>query len=170
MKIGLHDDANVLDVGCGTGLVGRQLRVHGFAGRLAGLDVAEKRLREARLLHHNGVRVYDQVRRGDANELPWKLPLYDAVASCGMLGLAGPKAFNEMVRVTRPGGSIIAVIGLYQNWKETHRRFGSIVRRIRKLVDNGKLALVPGTRALGSGYTGDRDDEHYELFVLNKPA
>src|SRR6188508_2419671 len=40
-----HPDADsVLDVGCGTGLVGRALRARGFAGRISGLDISQASL------------------------------------------------------------------------------------------------------------------------------
>ena len=40
---------SVLDVGCGTGLVGRALRDRGFTGRLLGLDLSQASLDLARL-------------------------------------------------------------------------------------------------------------------------
>src|SRR5262245_16986455 len=38
---------SVLDVGCGTGLVGRALRARGFEGRIVGLDISEASLEVA---------------------------------------------------------------------------------------------------------------------------
>ena len=40
--------ASVLDVGCGTGLVGRTLRAGGYAGRLVGVDLSQASLDLAR--------------------------------------------------------------------------------------------------------------------------
>src|SRR3954449_6213316 len=42
------EGASVLDVGCGTGLVGRALRERGFAGRILGLDLSRASLDIAR--------------------------------------------------------------------------------------------------------------------------
>src|SRR5580765_3723500 len=40
-----HPDAgSLLDVGCGTGLVGRTLRARGFAGQILGLDISQASL------------------------------------------------------------------------------------------------------------------------------
>lgn len=44
----VHDPASVLEVGCGTGLVGRALRAAGFAGELRGLDPSASSLEVAR--------------------------------------------------------------------------------------------------------------------------
>src|ERR1700761_1166564 len=44
-----HPEArSVLDVGCGTGLVGRALRARGFAGQISGRDISEASLEIAR--------------------------------------------------------------------------------------------------------------------------
>src|SRR5688572_15807029 len=39
---------SVLDVGCGTGLVGRALRARGFTGQIQGLDISQASLEIAR--------------------------------------------------------------------------------------------------------------------------
>ena len=53
----------VLDVGCGTGLVGRALRARGFAGQVLGLDISQASLEIAR---QGGA--YDSVEQADLQQ------------------------------------------------------------------------------------------------------
>ena len=56
----------MLDVGCGTGLVGRALRARGYAGRIAGLDLSQASLEIAR---EGGA--YDSLEQADLQQ-PWR--------------------------------------------------------------------------------------------------
>lgn len=97
--------ASVLDVGCGTGLVGRALRSAGYRGRLEGLDISEQSLR---LAQESGD--YDAVLTADLQQ---PLPLPDArvdVAVCVgvMTYLPGTESvWRELARVVRPGGLVV---------------------------------------------------------------
>ncbi len=95
----------VLDVGCGTGLVGRTLRAHGFGGELRGLDISEASLEVAR---ESGA--YSQVERADLQQ---RLPLEDGAV--GALVCAGVMTYlpevealwREFARVVSAGGLIV---------------------------------------------------------------
>lgn len=99
--------ATVLDAGCGTGLVGVEVARRGDYV-LDGLDVSPGMLAKAR-----ATGVY---RRLDVADLTVRLPLeddaYDAVMCVGTLteGHVGPEALAEFVRVTAPGGTVVATI------------------------------------------------------------
>src|SRR4051812_34334588 len=71
-----HPEAgSALDVGCGTGLVGRALRARGFAGRVLGLDISRASLEVA---EQTGA--YDSVREADLQQpLPFEDDSVDAV-------------------------------------------------------------------------------------------
>ena len=75
------DAGSVLDVGCGTGLVGRELRARGFAGQILGLDISQASLEIAQ---EGGA--YDSVERADLQErLPFDDDSVDALVCVGVM-------------------------------------------------------------------------------------
>jgi predicted TPR repeat methyltransferase len=57
------DARSVLDVGCGTGLVGQALRAHGCEARIVGLDISQTSLLVA---HRTGA--YDELEPADLQQ------------------------------------------------------------------------------------------------------
>ena len=105
---------SVLDVGCGTGRVGRALRAVGFAGMLAGLDISEASLEVAR---RSGA--YASLRPADLQErLPLEDDSFDVVVCVGVMTyLPDTEAvWRELVRVTRPSG-LVAVTQREDLWE-----------------------------------------------------
>lgn len=97
--------ASVLDVGCGTGLVGRELRAAGFTGRLAGLDLSQASLDLA--AEAGG---YDALERADLQQpLPVEDDAYDAAVCVGVMTyLPEVEPFwSELARVVAPGGLVV---------------------------------------------------------------
>lgn len=98
------DAAQVLDVGCGTGLVGAALRAAGSQAEITGLDVSEASLRVAAA---SGV--YAALHPADLQQ-PLELPddSVDVVVCVGVLTYlpATEAVWRELVRVTRPGGIV----------------------------------------------------------------
>lgn len=100
-----REPESVLDVGCGTGLVGRELRQRGYAGRLHGLDLSEASLAVAAA---SGA--YDEVTPADLQQpLPLGDASADAVLCVGVMTyLPDVEAiWRELARVTRPGGVVV---------------------------------------------------------------
>jgi len=102
------DDGPVLDVGCGTGLVGEVLRADPrFPGVLDGLDISPEMLEEARTkTTADGSPVYAGLHLGDLTAtLGLSDAAYGGVTSCGTFthGHVGPDAFDELYRIARPG-------------------------------------------------------------------
>ena len=96
----------VLDIGCGTGIVGVELRQAGVE-TIDGIDISEPMLAEAGgKVTTAGDPVY---RRLIAADLTRKLKIasdqYAALISAGTftLGHVGPEAFDELWRVAAPG-------------------------------------------------------------------
>jgi predicted TPR repeat methyltransferase len=108
---------SVLDVGCGTGLVGRALRAHGYAGDLTGLDISEASLEVAERYGD-----YAVLRAADLQEpLPLDDDSVDVVVCVGVMTyLPDTEAvWRELVRVARPGG-LVVVTQREDLWEPRH--------------------------------------------------
>ena len=96
----------VLDVGCGTGLVGRALRALGFRGRIHGLDISRASLEIAQQCA-----AYASLEHADLQQrLPFAEDSVDAVVCVGVMTyLPDVEAvWREFARVARPGGLVVA--------------------------------------------------------------
>ena len=94
--------AELLDVGCGTGLVGVELAAVGFTA-IDGMDIS------ARMIEHAAeTGVYRQLIRQDAGQ-PSAIPeaRYHGVVSAGSFGKGhlGPEALGGLIALVRPGGA-----------------------------------------------------------------
>ena len=93
----------ILDAGCGTGLVGTFLFENGCSN-ITGLDYSQEMLSQAK-----GKDVYQTLIQSDLTQtLDISENTYDAVISVGTFtsGHVGPEALGELVRITKPGGCI----------------------------------------------------------------
>jgi len=104
------DSVDILDVGCGTGLLLADLARSG-ATSLAGFDLAPKILDVAREnLSPTGIGA--DLRAGDAEEpLPWASESFDVATLTGALHhfYRPHDALAEIHRVLRPGGRLLVV-------------------------------------------------------------
>jgi len=100
-------DREVLEVGCGTGLILEKLAR--IARRAEGVDLSPG------MLEHAKKRGLD-VREGSATELPYPDASFDVAVSFKVLAHVPDieRALAEMARVVRPGGYVIAE--LYNPW------------------------------------------------------
>lgn len=99
--------AEVLDAGCGTGLVGAALAGHGLK-TIDGIDLSSQMLEHARAKG-----IYRALNKADMTQrLPLQDNSYDAVICVGTLteGHVGPEALDELVRVARPGAPIVVTV------------------------------------------------------------
>ncbi len=100
----MQADAAILDAGAGTGLVGKCLADAGF-NKIAAMDLSQGMLEEAR---KKGVySSFHQMTLGET--LGFDTAAFDAVISVGVftLGHAPIHSFDELVRVTKPGGYVV---------------------------------------------------------------
>jgi ubiquinone/menaquinone biosynthesis C-methylase UbiE len=108
---------DVLEVGCGTGLVLQ--RIAGFARSARGIDLSPGMLERAR------ARGLDVVL-GSATELPFDAETFDVTCSFKVLAHIPDVhgVLSEMARVTRPGGYVLAEF--YNPWsvRGLVKRFG----------------------------------------------
>ena len=102
-RTGMETAGRVLEVGCGTGAILSDLTSH---AAIHGLDLEPARLREARRQVPQA-----HIICGDAHSLPYASGIFD-ITFCHflLLWVRDPlQALSEMDRVTRPGGSLLAL-------------------------------------------------------------
>jgi ubiquinone/menaquinone biosynthesis C-methylase UbiE len=123
----------ILDAGCGTGLVGIEMSKLGCTDVL-GLDISEGMLAVAK-----NTAVYDDLRTADLTQrLEFEDGKFDAVTCCGTFthGHLGPEPLQEFVRVVKDGGVVIVTV-LESFWVK--KGFEAEVERLKK---GGKVEVV----------------------------
>jgi predicted TPR repeat methyltransferase len=98
------EDGMVLDAGAGSGLMGEVLMPLGY-GDLVGIDISREMLELAR---RKGV--YKDLRQMElGGRLDFPDDAFVAVVSTGVFaaGHAPPESFDDLIRVTRPGGHAV---------------------------------------------------------------
>ena len=126
-------DARILDAGAGTGLVGVELQRMGY-GDICAMDLSQGMLDEAQAKG-----CYNDFRRMALGEpLDFDSDAYDAVISIGVFtpGHAPPNSFDELCRVTRPGGHIV-----FSLRPDAHRELG-FKEQQDKMAADGVWSLV----------------------------
>lgn len=129
----------VLDVGCGTGMTGQVLLEAGFT-TVDGLDPAKGMLEVAR---EKGIyrRLMDVFLTKDPIDAP--ADSYDAIVLVGVMhhGAIPCEAFEEMVRLVKPGGYIVNCVreSFLQEVSEYREGWEPMVRR---LEEAGKWRVV----------------------------
>ncbi|MBN2192855.1 MAG: class I SAM-dependent methyltransferase [Polyangiaceae bacterium] len=108
---------DVLEVGCGTGLL--LARIERFARRAVGVDLSPGMLARAR---ERGL----EVSEGSATALPFADATFDVTCAFKVLAHVPDvaSAIREMVRVTRPGGTILAELYNPWSWRGLLKRLG----------------------------------------------
>ena len=114
---------DVLEVGCGTGLLLDRIRT--FARSARGVDISPAMLRRASERGHD-------VREASATELPFEDETFDVTCSFKVLAHVAevPGALREMARVTKPGGYVVA-----EFYNRRSLRF-----LLKRLLPAGKIA------------------------------
>lgn len=102
--------ANVLDMGCGTGLAARAIaRRAGFSGKVRGVDLSPYLVSVAqRLALEEGLRERVEFRAGDVRTIDFGDGTFDAVAAHTLLSHVDDPLFvlRQAARLIRPGGTI----------------------------------------------------------------
>ncbi|MBC8507955.1 MAG: methyltransferase domain-containing protein [Anaerolineales bacterium] len=103
-RVGLSEAEQILDVGCGTGALLGELNSLSDV-QIFGVDIQHERLELAQT--KDGV----LLSQGDAHQLPFPKDRFD-ITQCHftLMWVADPqKVLAEMVRVTNPGGTVVAL-------------------------------------------------------------
>jgi SAM-dependent methyltransferase len=103
----------ILEVGCGSGVVLRELaRRTAGANRVLGVDINRFMLREAAaLVKREGLADHIVLDEGSATDIPLPADSVDVALSFTVMEEGdADRMLNELVRVTRPGGRIAAIV------------------------------------------------------------
>jgi len=141
--------STVLDVGCGTGLTGHELRRVGFA-TLRGTDISAASLQAAA-----NKDVYESLVRADLMEpLPFADDSFDAALSIGVLSyITGEGLFRELCRIVRPGGILVLS---HRTDLVVQREFGKLLAAIAvqglwsTVATSANLPYLPGHPDFGT--------------------
>ena len=113
-KYALDNKCKILDAGCGTGLVGIELKKCGYSN-IDGVDFSQNMLD----LIPQGI--YKKIEKVDLNKpLKFKTNMYDVIMCVGTFtyGHVKPQALDELIRITKNGGLICFTIneGIYEEY------------------------------------------------------
>lgn len=132
-------DRNIrlLDAGCGTGLVGRELNLAGY-GDIHGVDFSPEMLAEARALG-----VYASLSEADLTRPLQVEQSFDAAISVGLYGFGPPHIahLGHVVGATKPGAlSLLTVNGRGWEQNEWQRSLpGELKRQDLELVEEFEI-------------------------------
>ena len=104
----INADSYVLDVGCGAGVTPCYLAKK-YKCRVVGVDILPEMIKRSNeRANREGVADQVEFRTADAQDLPFKEGIFDAVITESVTAFPEDKqlAVNEYVRVTKPGGYI----------------------------------------------------------------
>ena len=113
-KYAFNKNCKILDAGCGTGLVGIELKKYGYSN-IEGVDFSQSMLD----LVPQGI--YKKIEKIDLNKpLKFKDNMYDVLMCVGTFtyGHVKPKALDELIRITKNRGLICFTIneGIYEEY------------------------------------------------------
>ncbi len=133
---------SVLDIGCGTGLMGPYIR--GAADHLAGMDLSEAMLRQAAEKH-----LYDSLKKGDVNELDAPPSSADLVIAADVFVYVGDldRAFANVARTLTHDGLFVFSVENHESGDEPilqpSLRYTHSETYVRRLL--AEHAMVPAS-------------------------
>lgn len=107
LRCGIKDVETILDVGCGSGIITRELALL-TRGQVTGIDKSPDMIQVAKELLNNIINI--QLHIGDGEQLPYEDEVFDLV-TCNLVLMWShhpQRIVNEMARVTKSKGIVLA--------------------------------------------------------------
>ena len=129
----------ILDVGCGGGGTVRKLAAVAAEGKVCGIDHSEQSVAVARRTNRQGVaegRV--EIRQASVSALPFSDDLFDLVTAVETHYFWPdlPADMREVLRVLKPGGTLIIIAEAYKGGKHD--------KRLEKVAELTKMVFLTG--------------------------
>ncbi len=152
-RLPLAPDPRLLDAGCGSGRTLDELATY---GRVSGIDLSQTAVAAARRRGH------DDVRLATVEEIPFPDATFDVVTCLDVIEHTHDDQLTlaELLRVTRPGGLLLATVPAYQALWSAHDTANLHYRR----YDRSSLRTAAG----GAGW--DVVSDTYFNGLLLAPA
>ncbi|MBB5158492.1 class I SAM-dependent methyltransferase [Saccharopolyspora phatthalungensis] len=148
----IHDTANVLDIGCGSGQTTRDAARCATAGTALGVDLSSRMIELARGLAERERVANATFHQADAQVYPFPDRYFDVVISRhGAMFFGDPvAAFTNIARATRPGGRVILL-----TWQAFERN--EWMSSFRTALAAGRELPHPPPRGPGPSSLSDPD-------------
>ena len=156
--------SKLLDLGCGSGLVGVEMRRLGFSGPLTGVDMSKKSLKVAKER-----KVYQRLQIGNLSEslVPSVVPqegMFDLVVCVGTTTYLSPDVLAGWSNLVRPGGLVVLThkTDVWEIWSPIQE----------KLVEDGVLEHVTTSKELLylPGFSSRDENERAKIYVFRRPS
>ena len=135
--ISIEQSATVLDIGCGGGGTIHKLARIVTMGKIYGIDYSEDSVRITRNTNKTAIRAGRvEIRPGSVSSLPFPQDMFDLITAIET-HYFWPDLVNDMkevLRVLKPGGTLIMIGGEY--------RGGKYEQRNQKWVDLGNMTYL----------------------------
>jgi predicted TPR repeat methyltransferase len=157
----LGDSAGpILDAGCGTGLIGEFLHALDY-DPIIGIDLSDEMLAIA---ERKGI--YERLHKMRLGEhLDLEANTFVGVVAIGVftVGHAPPEGFDELIRVTHPGGALIISV------RVDNEHGAAFLERARMLAEEGRWRPVDRSRTIVS-MPGEDPSIRHQVFVFCKAS
>jgi len=141
LELGLQRQVNILDLACGTGLLGEEITKSGYVN-IDGLDASMQMLNQAR--KKDIFKEYIYAHMTGLGSLPLVDDIYDVVMTSN--GFAPGQFYSdsveEILRILKPGGYLIFT--MREGLAEKSPRFSLFENDLRELEKNGKCEVTLG--------------------------
>lgn len=144
-SVGLSAGSNLLEVGCGTGVLAREaVKLVGTQGSVTGIDLSESMLGVARRLAPEAL-----FQQGDVQKLPFSDHNFDHVIASFVLMFVPDQitAIKEMWRVLKPGGKLAVSV-----WEslDNNPAYADLVNISQRLINKDAATSLAWPFALGA--------------------
>ena len=137
----ISKDLNILDLGCGNGLVGEELYKNGYVD-ITGVDISDKMMDMARKTGS-----YKNVLKSDlSKELPFDENSYSVLVCVGTTTYLDPSVLHDWCKVIKKGGYLIFThkTAVWKIWEPVQKILINDDKKIEQIFISEDLPYLPG--------------------------